>query len=161
MKQTAAVQNKSGFPQLPREESESKCQSIYWNMLCCIEAGAPGKVLIHELAHTSRCDHINDLSNVRNAVENVITTASLESILNFSMDPRDAEKADIVTAHYASWADSEIYKGLNFWNKVYYQTYFRWDKWASGIAIFSGSVGGIFKVYRRLAKKQVTSQVTW
>ena len=143
----------SSWPPMPKENNSEKCQSIFWNILYCIEAGAPGEVLIHELAHTVRCDHINDLSIVRTSIEDALSTKTLKDVLSFSHDQKDAKKTDIHVAHFASWTDREVYKGLTFWNKVYYQTYFRWDKWASGVTLFAGTVGGIYKVYKRLAPK--------
>mmetsp|Transcript_17217 Transcript_17217/g.25759 ORF Transcript_17217/g.25759 Transcript_17217/m.25759 type:complete len:154 (-) Transcript_17217:162-623(-) len=143
----------SSFPNSPPEKNPDKCQMIYWNILCCIEAGAPAETLIHELAETSGCDHIQDLSNVRNAVESKASSQVIGEILNNTMDPKPIKVVERVVGHYSAWADNEVYKGLTFLNQVYYHTYFRWDKWASGVALFGGTVGGLFKVYRRRAGK--------
>lgn len=144
----------SAFPPLPKEDNSNKCQYVYWNLLCCLEAGVPGDLFVHELKHTVGCDNFHDLSQVRNSVEKELKSENLVQVLQFSTDPMVLKQADIAVAHYNKWAGDEIYKGLSFAGKVYYQTYFRWDKWASGIAMFGGTVGGMFKVYRRLATKK-------
>ena len=141
----------SAFPIPSQESNPDKCQSIYWNMLCCIEAGAKSEIFIHELSESSRCDHIHNLEHVRDSVESKATTLVIQAVLKDTMDQQTIKKAERVVGHYSAWAENEIYKGLTGWNKLYYQTYFRWDKWACGVALLGGSVGGLFKVYQRLA----------
>ena len=137
----------SSWPKMIKEENSGKCQSIYWNLVCALEArGDIGVLTIKELRHTARCDHIQDLSGVRNAVEVEMTANSLKNILSSSYSDVDVVNANAALFHYHEYAKIQIYYGLSPVNKAYYHTIFHWDKWAAGgTGIFAG-LGGLYKV---------------
>jgi hypothetical protein len=127
------LENTSAWPNLSTETNEEKCQSIYWNLICSLEVrDGLGSLTVRELRHTNRCDHINNLSSLRNDVEKEMSTDVLKRVLAFEDTSRDVERAESCIFHYCQWAKHEIYKGLSVKNKIYYNTIFHWDKWVAG-----------------------------
>lgn len=150
----------TNWPMLPQETNANKCQSIYWNLICAIEArDGLGPIIVKELRHTTRCDHIKDLSSLRGSIENEITPASLCAVLSGAAPQKDIEAAESAIFHYASWMKTELYEGLNWTGKLYYNSAFHWDKFVAGFTLFGGSIGGMYKIAKNLSKlKRKSSQ---
>ncbi len=68
---------------MDKENDEYKCQSIYWNVIVALEVrDGLGTLILNELKHTARCDHVHNLSHVRESIEKEITSESLGRVLN-------------------------------------------------------------------------------
>jgi hypothetical protein len=141
---------KSSWLKMDKEIDEQKCQSIYWNLIVALEVrDGLGALLVNELKHTVSCDHVHNLSHVRESVEKEMTSESLTRVLNANEDARDEIKAERAIYHYHSWAKDEVYKGLSTSKKLYYHTLFHWEKWVAGFTVG----GGLYKLAKDISSR--------
>lgn len=142
---------KSSWPEQDKEEDSEKCQSIYWNLINALEVREGlGTLVVNELRHTARCDHIHNLAHVRGSIEKEMTSESLAKVIDCCENERDAKNADRAIFHYHTWTKNEVYKGLSFKKKVYYHTVFHWGKWVAGFTLG----GGLYKFAKAISDRK-------
>lgn len=87
-------------------------------------------------------------------MENELGSDSLKRILQFESTLADDEKVEAAVFHYTEFAKAEIFRGLDWKSKIYYQTIFHWDKWAAGSGLFV-SAGGLYAAAKKISEDQM------
>jgi hypothetical protein len=117
-----------------------------------------GTIIINELRHTQRCDHIRNLQPLRNAIEKEVTPEILASLLDLNCDKvtplvvnLSAERAIL---HHNYFIKTELYQALGLRGKVYYNSWFHVEKFS----VFWGITTSGLLFYTKTLRARKTSQ---
>jgi hypothetical protein len=129
--------------------TESKCQSIYWNLIRCQNTtNVPATAYIREFFETERCDEFNDFSPHRNEIEvklQSLSNGALSRVLILSESDIDEKAVAQVCLHYHSWHNSKLVRTLTWSSWFYYHTIERSERAFASLG-FLGASYGAFKV---------------
>lgn len=130
---------KTSWPLMEKENNHTKCQSIYWNLICAVEAREGlGTLIIKEMRHTIRCDHVHDLMPLRISLEKEMSSAILNQVLTGNYVSKNPDAAESAVYHYNSYLRKELYESLDNSGKFYYNTKFHYDKVMASLGFSSG-----------------------
>lgn len=122
---------------LPENKHPEDCRKLYWNLLSSIHSSKDkrenGVAIMKEIAKTTSCDHVRDLTSIRHDIAKQVGGQSLDNILNLSM-PTILDKNAASQVNYSS-VKNEVYKGLDLKRKVAYQFVYNWDRMVIGAGV--------------------------
>jgi hypothetical protein len=145
---------------MQKEMDKEKCQSIYWNLMNVVDVrdGGVATLLVNELKHTARCDHIHNLELLRAGIQKEMTAESLARVIEGTENAADERRAERAVYHYFPQAQTEVYSCLEWKSKMYYHTFYRWEKWVAGFTIGGTAGGGLFKMAKTIGERRRASR---
>lgn len=143
---------------LRKIKMSNPCQQNYWNIIELLtnKDKIDPRALFRELEQTSKCDHINDLSYVRQKIMNSFGDESrLTKVIGF--DPLNNVDVEYMTAtliHHNQFILDRVLKGLTYQSSFYYWTFFKSEEMLAKI----GLVDSVGCISRWVPRKNLNSR---